>query len=540
MLSQTATSLLLLCVLLVLLIQIKTPFNFYDEGFAVFNATRIMNGDVPYKDFWAIYPPGQFYALAALFKAFGTSLLVSRVYDTFVRFMIAFSVWLIAKKITSRTLAYFAFITTALLLGSAGFYTYAVFPSLALSLLSILSLLEYTDTGRRYWLLLAGTLIGFASFFRWDIGLYVSISLVATVFLFHLFRVTRESRLSTRALFAASEIAILLGATVTVVLTCYGYVSSVSGFGNLWDQVVIFPTTILHDVRWRPYPALLFPIFALSSLNISTSRSTYSELLSWLRFYFPLAVYGIAFSCYAHSILSKRIIFNTQYFGRVAAGILGVLLFAQALSRYDYIHVVPTSLMASLVVVSLLSPNVFNSVNRAIKLVLLLLLTGLVTLYIFLPARYLSFSLRNFSPLGCYSQVERASCIPLRNDQEQAVEYIRTHTIEGESIFVGNRRHDLIFVNDIGFYFLSARQSASRYSELYPGVATTLPVQQVIAHDIESKNVKWIVLVNIPESGEPNASANSSGVSYLDDFIRSKYSLVAEFGDYQILEMVTR
>ena len=61
LLSLTATTLLLPCVLLVLIIPLKTPFRSYDERFAVFNATReILNGNVPYKDFWTIYPPGQF------------------------------------------------------------------------------------------------------------------------------------------------------------------------------------------------------------------------------------------------------------------------------------------------------------------------------------------------------------------------------------------------------------------------------------------------------------------------------------------------
>ena len=217
----------------------------------------------------------------------------------------------------------------------------------------------------------------------------------------------------------------------------------------------------------------------------------------------------------------------------------GSVVLAQALSYYDYIHVLPTSLMASLVVVSLLSHNVFDLVNRAFKLVFLLLFSGIVILYLFLPARYLSFSLRDFSPLGCYSQIERAGCISIRNDQEQAVNYIRAHTIDGESIFVGNRRHDHIRASDVGFYFLSARQSVSRFVELHRGVATTLPVLQVIAHDIESKNVKWIVLVNESEAVGPNATANSSGISYLDDFIRSNYSIVSEFGEFQILKIAS-
>jgi hypothetical protein len=510
---------------LILLIPIKTPFSIYDEGFAVFNATRIMNGDIPYKDFWAIYPPGQFYTLAILFKTFGTSLLVSRLYDTFVRLVIVISAWLIAKKITSRMLAYLAFITITLLLTFSNFYAYAVFPALALSLLSILSLFEYIDTVQHCWLFLAGILIGFTFFFRWDIGLYVGISILITIFLFDLFRIPQESKPSAKKLFGPSEIAILLGASLIIVLTGFGYVGSASGFGNLWDQVVVFPIMMFREVRWLPYPALL---------------PTKSELLNWVRFYFPLFVYGIAFSYYTYSILKKHIILNTQYFGSIAVIILGVLLFAQALSRYGYSHVLPTSLVTILVTFSLLSQTVFKSANLIIKLARVILLTILISVYTVLPALMLLYALRHFSPLECYSQIERASCVYLEKDQERAVEYIRAHTREGETIFVGNQRHDLILFNDVGFYFLSIRQSSSKYSELHPGVATTLSVQQEIVHDIESKNVNWIVLVLVPESTEPNASANSSGIRYLDDYIQSKYSLVEKFGNYQILQRITR
>jgi hypothetical protein len=150
-------------------------------------------------------------------------------------------------------------------------------------------------------------------------------------------------------------------------------------------------------------------------------------------------------------------------------------------------------------------------------------------------------TLNLYPPLDCYSQIERASCVPLSAPGEgSAIEYIRAHTSEYESIFVGNRRHDKIFINDIGFYFLTDRQNASRYTQLEPGVATTLSVQQEIVMEIESKKIVWVVLVNAIEPNEPNGSAISSGIYYLDDYIKSTYSLVAEFGDYQILKRITR
>jgi len=101
---------------------------------------------------------------------------------------------------------------------------------------------------------------------------------------------------------------------------------------------------------------------------------------------------------------------------------------------------------------------------------------------------------------------------------------------------VGTQRHDKIFANDLLFYFLSGRRSPTKYTELHPGLATTLPVQQAIAADLQAKDVRWVVTYRIWESNEPNTSAESSGVTYLDDYIREKYRSVTTLGNYEIWE----
>src|SRR5690606_4985608 len=117
---------------------------------------------------------------------------------------------------------------------------------------------------------------------------------------------------------------------------------------------------------------------------------------------------------------------------------------------------------------------------------LLALLLLLILFYFRAPVRLYVSEVVRYSPFGCYSTLERASCVAIGTDQEKAVEYISANT-DSEPIFVGNVRHDLISINDIGFYFLADRASATRYHELYPGVATTHSVQVSIIDDIKSK-----------------------------------------------------
>jgi hypothetical protein len=139
-----------------------------------------------------------------------------------------------------------------------------------------------------------------------------------------------------------------------------------------------------------------------------------------------------------------------------------------------------------------------------------------------------------FNVTDCYSTLERAGCVPLNQDQEMAIQYIRSRTAPGEYVFVGNARHDLSFANDMIFYFVADRRSPTRYTELHPGLATTLEVQKAIAADLAARNVRWVVTFKIWESQEPNASAISSGVTYLDEFIRSNYVNVTTIGNYRI------
>src|SRR5215813_3965965 len=49
-----------------------------DEGIVLQGAHRILDGQLPYRDFFTFYTPGSFYLTAALFKVFGDSILVAR------------------------------------------------------------------------------------------------------------------------------------------------------------------------------------------------------------------------------------------------------------------------------------------------------------------------------------------------------------------------------------------------------------------------------------------------------------------------------
>jgi hypothetical protein len=48
-------------------------------GVAVEGALRVLDGQIPYRDFWTMYAPGEFYAVAGLFWIFGQEIIVQAV-----------------------------------------------------------------------------------------------------------------------------------------------------------------------------------------------------------------------------------------------------------------------------------------------------------------------------------------------------------------------------------------------------------------------------------------------------------------------------
>ncbi len=514
----------------------------------MFGSTRVLNGDIPYKDFWAIYPPGQFYIVAAIIKLFGANLIYARIYDTLIRLLIVIGVFLVTKRLASNKLAFLTSLIAGMLLASAGFYSYAVFPAMALGLWSILAWLFYTEKGKRGWLLLSGSLLGIAILIRWDIGTYAGISLLAAGYLARLVTGLQrspsgdgQSPQSPKGFHLAAwlnpikELIWVFAPMLTIAILGYAIIGFQSGWKNLFEQVFYFPTIVLHSVRWLPYPSLVPPdlIESVTFYDVQVPKFNLPNA-DWMRFYLPILTFGIALVLLVIKFLRDRASLNQGYFTLIALTLFGGLLFNQALSRYDQIHVTPASILTFIVAVALIQQFTLKGVTTWVKNCLVALVIGLTILY-FAPAlEDLLNALDTNPPWGCYSHLPIASCVYLDKDQENTAEYIRFNTQPTDLIFVGNQKHDRIFVSDIGLYYLAGRESATRYHELYPGVATTLPVQKEIVSEIEAKNVKWVVLVKIWDSNEPNGSALSSGVTYLDNYLQTHYRYITESGIYKI------
>jgi len=481
----------------------------YDEGFAVYGAYRVLEGEVPYKDFWTLYAPGQFYTLALIFKIFGPSVFVERVWGVLIRLLLSLVIYAIAAKLTSTRLAQIFWLIVVMVLG-----------------LSVFFLLNFLSQRGSLWLLFSGLTAGVTALYRHDIGFYTVVAEMCVLAPF-LFINWVEPQASAQKLWGVAKkmFPYLAGVSVPIISLAL-YLVSVVPLEELWWDLFVFPATILLKVRSLPYPSIVPEI-------------TWLGFERWIRFYFPVLVYVSAtvtlVALFARSGRAQYA--NIRLWGMMLLILLGSGFFVQAISRADSIHFLPTRIPAVLLLTTLafLIPwtgvqlRVVRWIGIGLLVVVILPLFGAITRW--------SRSAASFWPFDCPSGLERAGCIRVDPDQERAVLLVQQQVPKGRPIFVGLSRHDRIFTNDIMFYFLADRPSATKYHHLHHGVATTLPVQEKIIEDLKGKQVEYVVLFSGSENViEPNQSGISSGVKALDRFLRRNYRQIRQFGNYTVWE----
>ena len=165
-----------------------------DDGSLAHSAERVLQGELPHRDFDDIYTGGLAALNAMAFRLLGTTLWTLRLvlFAVFLAWVPA--VYAIARRFAAPVAA--GMITLLAVIWSVPNYP-AAMPSwynLFLATFGILALLEHLEDGRRRWLVAAGV-AGGLSFLVKVVGLYY----VAGVLLFFVFLAQEQSRADTSA-----------------------------------------------------------------------------------------------------------------------------------------------------------------------------------------------------------------------------------------------------------------------------------------------------------------------------------------------------
>ena len=501
--------------------------NVYDEGLILLEAQRVLEGDLPYRDFWAMYAPGQFYVLAGLFKLFGSAILVERAWDVAIRAGLAAMAFLWARRLGAGGYSYAAWLAVLVLLAGFGNHGFPVPHAVLFALVSghlVLDGLEQPRPARR--LFAAGVAAGIAALFRHDLGFY---AVLAEALLLAWWAPRR---------LIATLIPLALGAGLIVGAAAIFLLAQMP-LRDLWFNLVAVPATIYPRVRALPFPPFPDP---RALFRDGTALRIFNDGVDA---YLPLLAAAAALAWLA--VTSRS---DTQD-GLRRAGILLLVLFTltfylKGIVRTHDTHliqsVIPAVVLVAVLLAHMRARPVAITLGAIVAIMLLvqparIALTALADNIATLRAVRSETGLRLGIARLCAPPpgLNRARCFQPRPDDVRSAQLIQSHTGPDEPIYVGVTRHDRIFVNNILLQYIMARPAATKWHELHPGIQTTAAVQSEMIAELIARNVRYLVLsAEWVDLREPNESAVSSGVTLLDDHIRANFEETDKFGAVSI------
>ena len=511
--------------LLLLLPGISLPPNNYDEGLIAYNAQLILQGAVPYRDFWTVYAPGQFYLVALLFSVFGKQLIVLRLYDIAVRAGLAVLVYVLISRVASHRAALAGWILALLFLALVNVFGYPIYPALLCALVAGACL--FHGRGTAWGAFAAGVAASLAALLRQDVGLYLAAALLLQLLVFERGSTRIAEAASAQSFHPASTQGLHpASAPWRLLFLVLGALPLAGGVGlfllakmpaaPLIDQLFRFPLTVFPQVRGIPLPAAEI---SFAALVVYGSAAMMTALF---------AATLVAATCSAKTRRSRSLVW---------VAVLGMLSLLQLRVRPDVVHAVPVCLCVALVlpvaVGRLWSTGGFRQrlfASLAVSYAALFLGVCLV--------RYsgiVEWSLKALERGGAGRQLAAAWGVPLREDQVAVADRLLAETSATDRLLVIPRRAVTEEYPDLLFYFLTGRNAPTPYAELHPGLGEA--ADQQLASAVNAGTVRAVVV-----HGPPPATSTSRETAEPADFpalrsaLRKRLVPGIEVGEYQLLE----
>jgi Dolichyl-phosphate-mannose-protein mannosyltransferase len=534
--------LIFICSYLVLLLGMSRRPIVYDEGLVLTGAMRVAAGQIPHRDFYANYGPAEFYILAGLFRTFGESLLAERLFDYLLKALIVASVFAVASEYCRKAIAVFtAILAGAWLFGSGSGSTIipvSLFNVIA-SALIVPVFARNVSIGR---MLTAGAVAGVALLFRYDTGVALfgihAILVFAAIYLRNRHRALHN--------FALAFWPYMLGFALVVLPPAFYYLS-VAPIQPLLHDVVIYPSRYYHRARNLPFPGI--HLISLENLEI----------------YLPIVVVFIAL-CVA---LSRRFLRGqgdlpaSQMISRERAwrgllltfSVLSLVMYFKGLVRVGIAQMYLSFLPSFLLLAVLLQQR--SILPRLVRIFVFCLAGLSVTAATWsvlhaiklLHTQHLSVPEYAFSShqgsdtdeAWCHSHgpLTKGFCFLPEESRIQTIEFIEDHTQPGQTLYVGLPKHDRVFVNDNIMYFATQRLPATRWSHFDPLLQNRYDIQAQMVHELADNKPPYVVIDSEWDAlREPNDSSVSSGVTLLDDYIRSHYESIRKIDQFSIWQRI--
>ena len=479
------------------------PLDRHDEGVTLTNAALSVAGQVPFRDYWATYGPLDTYVLAAAFKLFTVNVVVERALGVVVLVLLAVVVYALTGRLGLR--GGIRLLLTGLIsvvpISVPAFNS--AFLSNLIGLSALLAFLYSLDADRRRWPLLAGALVGLASFSRPEFAVALGVGLGAGYLALGLNGPTLRARLLPYLLGAAGVAAVLWGATVLT-----------AGITPVWADLVTYAVDLYPQARRIP--------FGLGHEGTVVIILGIAFALIW--------VWGLVRAYRQRSVPDER--------ARLVALVLGgLLVFTWVRTRADGIHAMDAWPMTATLLALLLERRSRFKRQAGVALQALVPIAGILLLSVAAGGT----AFRDLAQPGTAAGVPRSGVSGERawmpTPQLAAIiREIDAATPDGRPIWVGLQRNDLVMFNDTTLYFLSDRKPGTVYYEAFPGLTNREPMERTIACQLARSGVTLAVLGPNPD-GEPWNLSSVPGSPFLDQWLAARTVSRSQIGPYSMLRL---
>ncbi len=514
-------------------------------GVSIMGASRVLDGDVPYRDFWTMYAPGQFYFTAGLFWLFGRHVLVQGIAAVVLHGLVAGMLFRLVRRLEVPRLV--AILVASVFVGSLWSTSPELTsynPILLLILIALERVVAYLQHKNRRCLLMAGAMLGLAAWFKHDVAAYVTLSVVVALFVMWLTTRKLTSKSDRYSLLAMLD---LVAASLTVALPVMMFLAW-SAPTDAWHNLIVFPATDFRGVRREAYPSIVpnwavFQSWVVDLSNVYKLRDGLGHLRSWILCQMPQLVFIVGLCVML--MTSRRVAHKTR--AVVAIWLVFLFLFWSAAHVQQNTHLYSMAI-ASLCLGAMAwhASDGMRTKRRMVRAGLIACL-GVYTIGLMItPVMQLAQVIKNW-PDSQQLAIAGARGIRVSGDDYNAyqsiVDFIHNNVAPDERIYVGLARHDATVIGNMRFYYLSRRRNACRYDELHPGVTDRLDVQREMIDAIESHQVRCVVLWNfgwnkhkLDTIRDRNAAAvKGAGADLLDRFITATFDSVAQYGQYTLM-----
>lgn len=481
----TGTAVVLLIALRYWLWYFDRTLNLLDEGSTAAQAMRVLRGDLIYRDFFTVVTPGSYYTVAWLFQLFGPSLMVLR----WTALVTGLGILLLTLAIARRVMPWPFAAGAALMTTVWGWFLVTPnFYSLQAALFALAALwcyLQYIETDRRRWIVLAGVMTGLTALVKQNVGAYAAVALLVAIS-------TSRGRRPTAAQFIG-------GIAIPVLPTLLWLVAAGAG-PYLYESWVYYPLAKYPQRFALPYPKFFEPLPEHGDFEI------------WVRavIFLPFIVYPLAAIAIARARERRALL---------AITLMGALLLLQSWPRADVAHIL-FGLQPTFIVFAYL----LHVASRGHAIVSVVMLAPLLLL-LWNGYQRTDWEFSNYVARVRTDRARGVATLPIDAQRVDLVtRYVRDNTAPDDSIFVVPWA--------AGFYFLTDRANPTRTDfmlfedpEAYPCLLARL----------EAQRPKYVIYGYTWDVDNKRFRDYAAPV---DSYIRSRYRIEDEVDGYEIWRRV--